>query len=130
MKLTSILLLMMMALGGCNGPMAFIPGGSLKGQQASAVGGNWQMAAGFESLELETRPEDPYSVRVYFTLRDGNLYVDPDRERTWYGHLAADASVRIRFADVIYPASAVVVEDPQELTGFDPSRVVFRLEPR
>jgi hypothetical protein len=132
MKLTSILFLLIVLtmLGGCNGPMAFIPGGALKGQVASASGSNWQMAAGFENLELETTPEEPYSVRVNFTLRDGNLYVDPGPERTWYSHLASDSNVRVRFADVIYPAMAVVVENPQELDGFESGKVVFRLEPR
>jgi len=129
MKLTSILLLLI-ALGGCDGPMAFIPGGALKGSQASAVGSNWEMAVGVESLELETTPEDPYSVRVNFTLRDGKIYLDPDRERTWYSRLAMDSNVRVRFADTIYPVTAVVVDDPEELNGFDPSRVVFRLDPR
>jgi len=129
MKLTSILLLLTV-LGGCDGPMAFIPGGALKGSEMSAAGSNWQMAAGFESLELETTPEEPYSVRVYFTQRDGKIYLDPDPERTWYSHLAMDANVRIRFADTIYPVTAVVVDDPEELEGFDPSRVVFRLDPR
>lgn len=129
MKLTSILLVLIV-LGGCDGPLAFIPGGSLKGQEASAVGSNWQMAAGFESLELETTPEDPYSVRVNFTLRDGKIYLDPDPGRTWYSHLAMDSNVRVRFADTIYPVTAVVVDDPAELNGFDPSRVVFRLDPR
>ena len=117
----------LLLLGGCNGPLAFVPGGKLRGPEQTAS--SWDMAAGFENLELETRPADPYSVRVNFTLKDGQLYVDPAADRRWYQHMVDDARVRVRFDEVIYPARAVPVTDPAEKKGFDPSRQVLRLEP-
>ncbi len=119
---------LILLLAGCNGPMAWFPGGAMKGPEASAT--DWPSVIGSaETLDLETRPEDPYSVRVGFVLRDGQLYIDPAEERRWYAHLAANSAVRVRFSETIYPARAVAVTDPEELAGFDPTRRVFRLEP-
>jgi hypothetical protein len=117
------------ALGAiaCNGPMAMLPGGELSGPVESTH--SWAFASEFESLELETRPEDPYSVRIGFVLRDGALYIDPAEERRWYQYLKDDANVRVRFAEVIYPATAFEVTADEEKAGFDPTRHVFRLEP-
>ena len=113
---------------GCNGPMAWMPGGALVGPEQTAQ--NWTTAAaGAETLELETRPEDPYSVRIGFVLRDGDLYIDPAEDRRWYAYLVEDRAVRVRFADVIYRAEVVEVTDANELAGFDDTRHVFRLEP-
>lgn len=113
---------------GCNGPMAWMPGGALVGPEQTTQ--TWMTAAaGAETLELETRPEDPYSVRIGFVLRDGDLYIDPAEERRWYAYLVEDSAVRVRFADVIYRAEVVEVTDVSELAGFDGTRHVFRLEP-
>jgi hypothetical protein len=80
------------------------------------------------TLDLETRPDDPYSVRIGFIFRDGNIYIDPAEDRRWYPHLIADPSVRVRIDGRIYRARAVAVADPDELRGFDPDRHVHRLE--
>ena len=112
---------------GCNGPMAWMPGGALVGPEQTTQ--NWtSAAAGAETLELETRPADPYSVRIGFVLRDGDLYIDPAADRRWYAYLVEDSAVRVRFADVIYRAEVVEVTDASELAGFDETRHVFRLE--
>ena len=124
----SVLVGVLFCAVGCNGPMAWMPGGALAGPEQTAQ--NWSTAAaGAETLELETRPEDPYSVRIGFVLRDGSLYIDPTEERRWYAYLVENAAVRVRFADAIYRAEAVEVTDASELAGFDETRHVFRLEP-
>ena len=113
---------------GCNGPMGWMPGGALVGPEGTAE--NWvTAAAGTDTLELETRPEDPYSVRIGFVLRDGALYIDPAEDRRWYAYLVENHAVRVRFADTIYPARVVAVTDASERAGFDQTRHVFRLEP-
>ena len=80
------------------------------------------------TLDLETDPADPYSVRINFVFRDGDLYIDPAEDRRWYGKLLADPSVRVRIDGRIYRARAVPVSDPDELRGFDPDRRPHRLE--
>lgn len=122
-----ILLVSCVAAAGCNGPLAFIPGGALEGPEQVAA--SWEEAEAHENLELETRPQDPYSVRVNFVLREGALYIDPDPARGWYGHMVEDPAVRVRFEEIIYPARAVPVTDPDELEGFDPTRRILRLDP-
>jgi hypothetical protein len=108
--------------------MAWMPGGALVGPEGTAK--NWvTAAAGSDTLELETRPEDPYSVRIGFVLRDGDLYIDPSEDRRWYAYLVESDAVRVRFADTIYGARVVAVTDATELSGFDSTRHVFRLEP-
>jgi hypothetical protein len=111
----------------CGGPAGIIPGGELSGEEATA--GAWsEVVSDSGTLDLETRPEDPYSVRINFFFRGGEIYIDPAEGRRWYEHLQDDPSVRVRFDGLIYRARAVPVTDPQELEGFDPERRVYRLE--
>lgn len=133
--LNGVLLLSLSGLaGGCaHGPTELIPGafalpgGRLGGEEASTT--SWSAAAGDDRiLDLETRPGDPYSVRIGFILRDDRLYIDPASGRRWLPNLEANPSVRVRLGSRIYPALAVRVTDPAELQGFDSERRVFRLE--
>jgi len=80
-------------------------------------------------LDLETRPDEPYSVTLRARLLAGQLYLDPAEGRLWLDHLRADPDVRIRIAGRVYPARAVLVGEPGELAGFDPTRFVYRLDP-
>jgi hypothetical protein len=34
-------------------------------------------------IDLETRPEDPYSVELNYIVKDGKLYIDPAEGREW-----------------------------------------------
>jgi len=111
----------------CGGPVSIFPGGRLSGREARAD--RWtEVVSGSGTLDLETRPADPYSVRIGFRLRNGNVYIDPTEERGWYQNLKAEPAVRVRFGDRIYRARAVLVVDPIELEGFEPDRRVYRLE--
>ena len=83
-----------------------------------------------EFIELETRPDDPYSVQLNYIVKDGKLYIDPAEGRTWFEHIKADPRVRVRLGDQIYPLNAVLAGRPGELEGFDPERFVYRLDPR
>ena len=111
----------------CGGPIGIVPGGALSGEEATANA--WtEVVSDSGTLELETRPEDPYSVRVGYVFRAGNVYIDPAEDRAWYQNLKADPSVRVRFDNRVYRARAVPVTDAAELEGFDPERRVQRLE--
>lgn len=120
--------LLLAAQVGCGGPMLAIPGGALAGDVAP-VPASW---SGFESgvLELETRPEDPYSVQINYVVRDGRLYVDPAEGRRWLDHLRASPLVRARIGGRVYSLRAVLVAHPGELEGFDPDRFVYELVAR
>jgi len=113
----------------CGGPFLAIPGGALSGEVASEPVQDWSFVDS-TFVDLETRPEDPYSVELNYVVRDGKLYVDPAEGRTWYEHLKANPLVRARFGNTIYPLRAVLVGKPGELEGFDADRFVYRLDPR
>ncbi len=117
----------LLAAVACGGPAGIVPGGELSGDEAFAE--RWSDVVSESGvLDLETRPQDPYSVRIGFFYRNGNVYIDPAESRSWYPHLQADPSVRVRIDGLIYRARAVPVTDPGELAGFDPERRVQRLE--
>ena len=125
-RVSHIALPLLLAIA-CGGPIGIIPGGALSGEEATANA--WtEVVSDSGTLELETRPEDPYSVRVGYVFREGNVYIDPAEERAWYQNIKADPSVRVRFDNRVYRARAVPVTDAAELEGFDPERRVQRLE--
>jgi hypothetical protein len=114
---------------GCSGPGPFIPGGALKGEVVTEPVEDWSFVSD-RFIDLETRPEDPYSVELNYIVRDGRLYIDPAEGRTWFTYLKQDPRVRVRFGDKIYPVTAVLVGQPGELEGFDADRYIYRLDSR
>jgi hypothetical protein len=123
--------LSVLALGGCSGPFLVFPGGRLGGEEMTEPVADWSFADSM-FMDLELRPDDPYSVTLNYFVRDGKLYVDPAEDRQWYQYLKADDRVRVRFGfdDRVYPLRAVLVGKPGELEGFDSDRYVYRLDPR
>ena len=81
-------------------------------------------------VDLETRPDDPYSVELNYVVKDGKLYIDPAEGRRWLDHIRADPRVRARFGGKVYPLKAVLVGKPGELEGFPEDRFIYRLDPR
>lgn len=123
------LLLAAAAAVGCSGPFLVIPGGALSGEVVTEPVTDWSFADDL-FVDLETRPEDPYSVELNYVVRDGKLYIDPAEGRTWFDHIRADPRVRVRFGGKIYPVTAVLVGQPGELEGFDADRYIYRLDSR
>ncbi len=120
-----------LSAGGCSGPFLVFPGGSLGGEEVTEPVDDWSFVDS-RFMDLEVRPDDPYSVTINYFVVDGKLFVDPAEDRQWYQYLKADDLVRIRFgfADRVYPLRAVLVGEPGELEGFDAERYVYRLDPR
>ena len=113
----------------CGGPFFVIPGGELSGEVVNESVTDWSFVTE-RWMELETRPNDPYSVQIAYFVREGKLYIDPAEGRRWFDHIRADPQVQVRFGNKIYPLQAVLVGRPGELEGFDPERFVYRLDPR
>jgi hypothetical protein len=118
-----------LATSACGGPMLGIPGGELSGEVVTEPVDDWSFVDDL-FVELETRPEDPYSVELNYIVIDGRLYIDPAEGRTWLEYIRADPNVRVRFDGRVYPMKAVLVGRPGELEGFDPDRYIYRLDPR
>jgi hypothetical protein len=115
---------------GCGGgPFVVFPGGELSGEVITEAVSDWSFVDSW-FLDLETRPEDPYSVEINYTVKDGQLYIDPSEGRRWLEHIRADPRVRARFENRIYPLKAVLVGRPGELEGFPEDSFIYRLDPR
>ena len=91
---------------------------------------SFAFARDFSLLTLEVRPERPYSVYLRVVMRDDELYIDAAQRRRWHTYLKANPKVRIRLGDVIYPATAVRVDDPEVINQFLAGRTIYRLVPR
>ncbi len=121
----------LVALLACGGPIGMIPGGALSGTE-TAPPADWS-SVDSSFMDLELRPDDPYSVTINYFVKDGKLYIDPSPDREWAKILAGDDRVRVRFGfgDEVYPLRAVRVSEPGETyLDFDPARAVYRLDPR
>ena len=115
---TLVVVLVVLAGGGFIGylfrtdPLGPLPGQALSGQ-LSPYPADWQFAVGLETVALETRPDQPHSVRVPCIVRNDRLLVlatDASVKR-WPAYLAADARVRVKAAKRVFPAMAVRVAD-------------------
>lgn len=137
------------------GPLGPLPGGELSGELHTTPVADWGFLDDEETVQLETRPGDPYSVNVWIGAYQGNPYVptsliagvDDPAERKWVQNVQADPHVRLRAAGRLYERNAVRVEDPAELAaaramliakyevepsddGQESNAWIFRLEPR
>jgi len=127
-----LVLLLTFATAGCNGPLLLLPGGRLDGNVMPAPS-DWVFAGEYGTVQLETRPEAPYSVNVAFTVIDGQLYINAGNTETqWVKNIAESSLVRLRMDGVLYDLRAERVTDSAEVAAFGEawtSQSVFRRDP-
>ncbi len=114
-------------LSACGGPFLVFPGGELKGEVVNEPVTDWSFVTD-RFMDLETRPERPYSVEINYVVKDDRLYIDPAEGRRWLEHIRADPRVRVRFSGNIYRLRAILVGRPEELEGFPEDRFIYRLD--
>jgi len=138
---------LLLAMLACSGPLGPVAGGRLAGDVVSPPPADWSFTREVMIVQLETRPDDPYSVNVGCIDHGGAVYVgsaEPEDSR-WVANLVADPRVRLRVDGRLYALRAVRVTDPAEWAeagrklfekydlsvepGHDPGWL-FRLEPR
>ena len=127
---TRYLVLITALLAGCADSIPFA-GGQLDGTLAQAPG-DWSETAGAEVIQLEPRPEDPYSVKLWVVGIGPALYVHAGATRTtWIEHIDVDPSVRLQIGSTLYELTAVRVESEEEFATFaDAYEVKYDLRPR
>ncbi|MEM7221025.1 MAG: hypothetical protein AAF515_21880 [Pseudomonadota bacterium] len=106
----AVLLLFMTA---CSEPFVVLPGGQLPGKVAAppALWGDVP-----ETIDIESRPDDPYSVIVWAVGLGPDLYVATSGEGTnWTRHFDANPLMRARIDSTLYELSAVKIGDPTEM---------------
>lgn len=132
MSLRSLSLLTLLATLACNGPLLVLPGGALDGEARPAPN-DWSFAGDYGTVQLETRPEDPYSVNIAYTVLDGRLYINAgDTETRWVKNMTADPQVRLRLDGTIYDLRAERVVSADEIARFGKAwtdQSMFRRDP-
>lgn len=95
-----------------DGPLGPIPGGVLKGPLSPDTHPQW---ADLEKvIELEIRPERPWSLSIWNVVIDGELYVPSARgaQRRWTAVAVREPLVRLRTHGQIYALRIERVTDP------------------
>lgn len=114
-RLTAISLLFLLV--GC-GPFLLLPGGTLEGTPAPAPS-DWAFISDLKTVQLETRPEDPYSVNIWAVGMAAVVYVHAGANRArWVEHMEASPDVRVRVEERLYDLRATRVEGQDEFTRF------------
>lgn len=106
------LLSVVMLVAGCSEPLGVFPGGSLSGEMRQAPL-EWMGAP--ETIQLETNPEDPYSINIWAVDIGDKLYIATGEDgTTWSEHIERDPNVRARVDGIVYELVATRVTDPVE----------------
>jgi hypothetical protein len=108
-----VVVLLLDTFGGhlFDGPLGPIPGGAFQGS-ADPGPPDWSNLDGV--IELEIRPEKPWSLSVWNAVLDGELYVPSARgaSRRWTSVALADPRVRVRANGKIHERRIELVTDP------------------
>lgn len=122
------LLLLLVLLNACQSPALVFSGRALSGPTVAAD--SFAFAAQYKLLQLEVRPEDPYSVNLRVSMHSDRLYIDAAPGRRWHKYLKEDNNVRVKLGASVYPATAERVDDPEITNLFLSGRTIYRLVPR
>jgi hypothetical protein len=137
------------------GPLGPIPGPGLTGAVVEEPVEDWTSIDAVKVIQIETDPEDPYSVSTWITRVGDEIFVFAGSDESpWVRNIGDDPRVRIRIEGRIHELRAVRVADLEKqrlfLTamkskyehdyGFDPEFyqrawdtgefVLLRMEPR
>jgi hypothetical protein len=111
-------LLLAAPLVACGGPFVLLPGGALEGETVAAPD-DWSFTDAVDTVQLETRAADPYSVNLWVIALGPTLYVHAGASRSeWVENMEADPNVRLRVNGSIYQLTASRVEDQAEFDRF------------
>ena len=112
------LLLVLTILIGCSGPFLLLPGGELEGPVAETPD-DWSFTDEISTIQVETRPEDPYSINIWAVALGDALYLHAGANRTaWVENLEQDPRARVAVEGTLYEVRASRVGDPEEFARF------------
>ncbi len=98
------------------GPIGCLHGGRLDGETVVAPVEDWSFTHDVQKIQVETHPDDPYSVNVWCVAKGPNLWVTAGSHSSeWAQNALADPRVRVRVGDKLYERRAVPVTDPTEV---------------
>jgi hypothetical protein len=110
-------LLSLLLLCGCSEPFIVLAGDRLEGEVKDPPT-DWTDLNAVEVVQLETHPEEPYSVNIWMVGIGPDIYVatGPD-ETNWTVNIAENADVRLRVDGTVYELEATRVSDTRERLG-------------
>ena len=118
LKAISIAVVSLLVVGGTvilgarwiYGPLGPFPGPKLSGSVVEEPVEDWSSIGAVKVIQIETDPEDPYSVSTWATRIGDGIYVfASDDESPWVRNISQDPRVRIRIEGRIYERRAVGV---------------------
>ena len=80
-------------------------------------------------LQLEVRPDDPYSVFLRVVMVDDDLYLDAAPGRKWHKLLQENPVIKIKLGEKIYAATVEAVDPSTLRKRFLPGRTIYRVKP-
>mgnify|MGYP001323036608 CR=1 FL=1 len=97
-------------------PVGPLAGHTLAGEPTPPPA-DWTSVAGAETVQLQTRQDDPYSVNIWGVAIGPDFYVASARgaNASWVGHIASSPDVKLRIGKALYDLRAVRVSDTGEL---------------
>lgn len=112
---TGLLLIACFAsLSGCAEPFIVLAGGELTGEVADPPV-DWSQFDEEEIIQLETQPDDPYSINIWMVGAGPDLYIATGDDPTnWTEHIDRNPDVRVRIRGTLYELEATRVTDREE----------------
>lgn len=104
-------LMLLLLTSACSDPIIILPGAALSGEVKPAPQ-TWQAVP--DTIQLETRPGDPYSVNIWGVGIEQDLYV-ATRDANWMAYIEASPLVRVRVSGDVYELTAKAVDDTAEM---------------
>lgn len=112
------MLLASLVLAGCSGDWIPFASGELEGEPAPIPAG-WSGVADASVIQLESNPEEPYSVNLWVIGMDDALYVHAGANRaTWVENIEADPRVRLGHDGHVYELRATRVTSAADFERF------------
>ena len=101
-------------LSGCAEPFIVFAGGALSGDE-KVPPADWSFLEAIDTVQIETDPNDPYSVNVWSVGIGADVYVATGEDGTnWTERIDGDPGVRLRTNGDIYPLRATAVTEMAE----------------
>ena len=122
MRAAGIVLLAGLSAGlcfACGDPIVMLPGGELSGT-VKPVPSDWSFSDAVEEVQLETRPDDPYSVNIWGVAVGERFYIasGDGMEAAWAQHIAEDPRVRLRIGEDLDELRAKRARTPRDRDAF------------
>lgn len=104
----------LVCIAGCSEPFIVFAGGDLSGEERPPPD-DWSELRTEETFQLETRPDDPYSVNIWAVGIGEDAYIGTGPGGTnWSEYITRDPRVRLRVEETVYALLARPVEDVPE----------------